>query len=331
MHASFTVREALRRELQPHLQQPLRETNLDDASLERGKVRDSYAGRARRLIVTTDRASAFDRLVGTVPLKGQVLSQLSFWWFEHLEKIVPHHAVKLWHPNIMECKRCKPLPVEFVVRGYLTGVTSTSIWKHYAEGKREFCGHHLPEGLRKNDPLPCPILTPSSKAAQGKHDVSLSREALLASVDVDPALFDRASALALAIFRRGQELSTAAGLTLVDTKYEFGVDDGGELRLIDEVHTPDSSRFWLNATLHERTELGNEPDSMDKEFLRLWLMQSNARASARELPEEVRLETAARYIHVFESLTGHAFPIPKEAVSKEVDYALRVALEAQRR
>ena len=209
-----------------------------------GKVRDCYldAGHAERIIVVTDRLSAFDRVITTLPFKGQVLNQLAQFWFEQTADVAPNHVVAVPDPNVMIGRECRPLAVELVMRAYLTGVTSTSVWRAYERGDRVFCGHPLPDGMRKNQALPAPILTPSTKAAQGGHDVSVSRDELLAMRQVTADEFDRAAAIAAGLFAAGQAHAASRGLILADTKYEFGVDDAGAIVVIDELHTPDSSR-----------------------------------------------------------------------------------------
>src|SRR6185369_13346041 len=211
-----------------------------------GKVRDCYidSERGERIIVVTDRLSAFDAVVGTIPFKGQVLNQLAQFWFELTKDLAPNHMLRVPDPNVMVARECEPLPVEMVMRSYLTGVTSTSIWKAYEAGARVFCGHPLPEGMKKNQPLPRPILTPSTKAAKGDHDVSVSKDELLAMGRIEPEVFERAQAIAEKLFAAGQRHAAKQGLILADTKYEMGLAKDGSIVVIDEIHTPDSSRYW---------------------------------------------------------------------------------------
>lgn len=293
-----------------------------------GKVRDCFIDRARgeRILVITDRLSAFDAVVGTIPFKGQVLNQLAQFWFEHTRAIAPNHMVSVPDPNVMIARECEPLPVELVMRAYLTGVTSTSIWKAYEAGARTFCGHALPDGMRKNQALPRAILTPSTKAAKGDHDVSVSREELLAMGRISPADFDRAAEIAAALFAAGQRHAASRGLILADTKYEIGVDRsrpaGDQLVVIDEIHTPDSSRYWYADDYEARLARGEEPRSLDKEYVRRWLA-NDARWSGDGpppvMPDDVRVEAARRYIASYELVTGQAFvpdtrdPIPRIA------------------
>ncbi len=275
-----------------------------------GKVRDSYlSGDGRRILVTTDRISAFDRVLGTLPFKGQVLNQLSAWWFASTADVAPNHLREVPDPSVTVAIECEPLPVEWVVRAYLTGVTSTSVWTHYARGEREFCGHRLPEGLKKNEPLPAPILTPSTKAEKGGHDESVSRATLLERGVIDEDTFDAASKLVHALFARGRELCTARGIMLVDTKYELGRAPDGTLVVIDEVHTPDSSRFWLAASYEARLAGGEEPESFDKEYVRRWLAVQGFTGDGPipTIPDEVRVEAARRYIEACDAIRGESF------------------------
>jgi phosphoribosylaminoimidazole-succinocarboxamide synthase len=297
-------------------------------ALERydGKVRDCFIdpARRRRIIIVTDRLSAFDAVVGTIPFKGQVLNQLAEFWFEHTAAIAPNHMIAVPDPNVMIARECEPLPVELVMRAYLTGVTSTSIWKAYEAGARTFCGHALPEGMRKNQPLPRPILTPSTKAAKGDHDVSVSRDELLAMGRIAPALFDRAAELAAQLFAAGQAHAASRGLILADTKYEIGLDrsrpDGDQLVIIDEIHTPDSSRYWHADDYEARLARGDEPRSLDKEYVRRWLA-GDAKWSGDGpppvMPDEIRIEAARRYVASYEIVTGRRFvPDPRPPVSR---------------
>jgi phosphoribosylaminoimidazole-succinocarboxamide synthase len=285
-----------------------------------GKVRDNYSlGDGTRVLVTTDRISAFDRVLGTLPFKGQLLNGLSSWWFEITRDVAPSHVLSVPDPNVLHAIECEPLPVELVVRSYLTGVTSTSVWTHYAAGKRTFAGHALPEGMKKNEPLPAPILTPSTKADKGGHDVTVSRDELLAMGQVSEADFDTAAALAMALFRHGQEVCRARGLILVDTKYEMGRTPDGRIVVIDELHTPDSSRYWLAASYEARLARGQEPESFDKEYVRRWLADVGFRGDGPipPIPDEVRIEASRRYVEACEMIRGEPFcvdladPLPR--------------------
>lgn len=291
-------------------------TTLEGTSLDalgakyEGKVRDNYTtADGRRLIVVTDRISAFDRVLGTLPLKGQVLNRLAGFWFDKTRHIAPNHMIRLPDPNVLEARECEPLPVEMVIRAYLTGVTSTSVWTHYQKGVRVFCGNPLPDGLKKNQPLPQPIVTPSTKAAKGDHDVSASREEILAMGRLSAGDFDAAAAMAVALFAYGQRWCAEHGLILVDTKYEFGKDSRGNIVVIDEIHTPDSSRFWFAASYEERFAAGQEPESFDKEYVRRFLADQGFTGDGPipSIPDEVRIEAARRYIEAYERITGEPF------------------------
>ncbi len=300
-------------------------TTINGHKLERydGKVRDCFIDKqnAERIIVVTDRLSAFDVVIGTIPSKGQVLNQLATFWFDKTMDIAPNHMLRVPDPNVMIARECEPLPVELVMRAYLTGVTSTSIWKAYEKGDRVFCGHKIPDGMKKNQPLPQPILTPSTKAAKGDHDVSVSREELLAMGRLKPELFDQAAAIAAKLFAAGQKHAAAQGLILADTKYEMGLDPKtGAITVIDEIHTPDSSRYWYADDYEERLAKGEEPRSLDKEYVRRWLATEakyTGDGPVPALPDEVRLEAARRYISSFEVVTGKTFqPDTREPISR---------------
>jgi phosphoribosylaminoimidazole-succinocarboxamide synthase len=295
-----------------------------------GKVRDCYIDPARgeRILVITDRLSAFDQIVGTIPFKGQVLNQAAQFWFEDTAAIAPNHLIAVPDPNVMIGRECEPLRAEFVMRAYLTGVTSTSIWYAYERGDRTFCGHRLPDGMRKNEPLPRPILTPSTKAPKGEHDVSVSRQELLAMGVIDDARFDAAAAIAEALFAHGQRVAAARGLILADTKYEIGVAQDGQVMVIDEIHTPDSSRFWYADDYEARLAAGEEPRSLDKEYVRRWLVGEGGYRGdgpTPRLPDDVRVEAARRYIQNFELITGRSFvpdprpPLPRIAAALGAD------------
>ena len=291
-----------------------------------GKVRDCYIDgeRGERVIVVTDRLSAFDAVVGTIPFKGQVLNQLATFWFGHTNHIAPNHMVRVPDPNVMVARECTPLPVELVMRAYLTGVTSTSIWRAYEQGARTFCGHTLPAGMKKNEALPRPILTPSTKAAKGDHDVSVSKDELLAMGRISPSHFETAATIAEALFAAGQAHAAKQGLILADTKYEMGVDPSGAIVVIDEIHTPDSSRYWYAEDYEARLARDEEPRSLDKEYVRRWL-SGEAKWSGDGpppiMPDEIRCEAARRYIASFELVTGSAFqpdtrpPVPRIAAA----------------
>jgi len=274
-----------------------------------GKVRDCYSKAGRRTIVVTDRISAFDVVLGTIPFKGQVLNQIAAYWFESTKQIASNHVLSVPDPTVMVAAECKLLPVEFVMRAYLTGVTTTSIWYHYERGSRLFCGHKLRDGMRKNQKLDKPILTPSTKAAKGDHDRSVSRDEILAANLLSAEDFDRAAEMCARIFAFGQSLAAQRGLILVDTKYEIGQRVDGSLCFIDEVHTPDSSRYWYADDYQVRFDRGEEPRGLDKEYLRRILADQGYRGDGPPPPlsDDVRCEAARRYIALYELITGKGF------------------------
>jgi phosphoribosylaminoimidazole-succinocarboxamide synthase len=274
-----------------------------------GKVRDNYTRGDRRILIVTDRLSAFDRIITTIPFKGQVLNQISQFWFDKTADIIGNHALEFPDPNVVVARQCKPLLVEMVVRGYITGVTSTSAWYHYEKGVRNFCGNILPEGLRKNQKLAQPIITPSTKAEHGGHDESVSGEEILKRGILTKEQWDYLSKAVLALYSRGVEICARQGIILVDTKYELGVAPDGKIVLIDEIHTPDSSRFWFADEYEKRLASGEEQKKIDKEYLREWLAARGFRGDGEvpPIPDEVRVETARRYIEAFELITGRQF------------------------
>ncbi len=294
-----------------------------------GKVRDNYSrADGRRFIVVTDRISAFDRVLGTLPLKGQVLNSLASFWFEQTRDIVPNHMLGVPDPNAMECIECQPLEVEMIVRAYLTGVSSTSILTAYQAGARDFCGHKLPEGLKAHGPLPQPILTPTTKAPHGEHDENVSREQIIARGKVSAKQFDEAAGYAMALFARGQKLCAERGLILVDTKYEFGVSKDGRIMLIDEIHTPDSSRYWFTKSYAQRMAAGQTPESFDKEYLRRWLAEHGFKGDGPipTIPDDVRVEAARRYIEACETVRGAPFEPNLEPPAARLERNLRARI-----
>jgi phosphoribosylaminoimidazole-succinocarboxamide synthase len=288
---------------------------------EQGKVRDSYRQKSRRIIVTTDRISAFDVVLGTIPFKGQVLNQLAAYWFEQTRDVVPNHVLAVPDPNAMVVAECEQLPLEFIVRGYITGVTKTSAWYNYERGVRLFCGNQLPEGLVKDQKLATPILTPTTK--HEKHDRSISRDEAIAEGLIDGATFDKAAAICLKLYRRGVELAAARGLILVDTKYELGRLNG-DIVLSDEVHTPDSSRYWFTESYARCFEARQDQKKLDKEYVREWLVEQGFRGDGPPpvLSETVRIEAARRYIESYETLTGRAFEVSDKPIGERMDQNL---------
>ncbi|PIQ77040.1 phosphoribosylaminoimidazolesuccinocarboxamide synthase [Candidatus Peregrinibacteria bacterium CG11_big_fil_rev_8_21_14_0_20_46_8] len=274
-----------------------------------GKVRENYTKDNRRILIVSDRLSAFDRIITTIPFKGQVLNQITKFWFEQTHDIMGNHVIEFPDPNVVVAKECKPLMVEMVVRGYITGVTTTSAWYNYEKGVRNFCGNVLPEGLKKNQKFEKPIITPSTKAAKGEHDESVSAEEILQRGIVTQEQWDFISDAALKLYQRGVEICAKQGIILVDTKYEMGIDSEGNIVLIDEIHTPDSSRFWFANEYEKRFSAGEEQKKIDKEYLREWLAEQGFRGDGPvpSIPDEVRVETARRYIEAYELITGQIF------------------------
>jgi phosphoribosylaminoimidazole-succinocarboxamide synthase len=289
---------------------PFTDIVLDLPDRRVGKVRVSYElPDDERLFVTTDRLSAFDRIVAAVPYKGQVLNELAAWWFANTADIVANHVRGVPDPNVTIGVSAKPLPVEVIVRGHITGVTSTSLWKRYADGERTIYGYQLPDGLQQHQKLDTPIITPTTKAEGGAHDEALTVAQVVDEGLVEAGLWQRVQDAALALFARGQEIATSAGLILADTKYEFGLDPDGQLIIIDEMHTPDSSRFWVAATYAERIAADQDPESLDKEPIRRALLEAGYRGEgpSPDLGPEVVAQTTARYINAFERLTCRTF------------------------
>ena len=284
----------------------------------RGKVRDAYRlSDRRRLLISTDRQSAFDQVFAAVPYKGQVLTQTARYWFDETEDICPNHVIFYPDPNVVMVKDLDMLPIEMVVRSYLTGSTNTSTWPMYDRGERVLYGHEFPEGLKKNHKLPKPIITPTTKPAQGEHDAPITESEVLETQLVTTEQWYEMAERSLALFARGQELAAKKGLILVDTKYEFGVDENGVIVVADEIHTPDSSRFWIAETYQERFEAGEEPDSLDKEFLRLWIVSrcDPYKDPIPKIPAEILIEFSNKYVALFEQLTGLEFEKPDPRVS----------------
>ncbi len=287
----------------------------------KGKVRDCYIAHGRRTLVVSDRISAFDRVLTTLPFKGQLLNQLSAYWFETTRDIAPNHLLDVPDPQVSVTIDCEPLPVEMVVRAYVTGVTTTSIWTHYEKGGRNFCGNELPDGLVKNQKLPQVILTPSTKASgPGAHDHSASREEILAEGRVSAGDFDRAAEMSMALFAAGQKRCAANGLILVDTKYELGKTPDGQIVFIDEIHTPDSSRYWIAETYEQAMAERRDPHALDKEYVRTFLAEEhNYRGDGPvpPIPDEVKVEAVVRYARAFQMVTGRAFePNTEEPIAR---------------
>jgi phosphoribosylaminoimidazole-succinocarboxamide synthase len=279
----------------------------------RGKVRENYdLEGARRILISTDRQSAFDQVLAAVPFKGQVLTETARFWFEATKDICPNHVLDYPDPNVVVGRRLNMLPVEMVVRDYLTGSTDTAIWPMYRDGKRTVYGVNLPDGLKKNDKLPGTILTPTTKAEQGGHDAPITPQAIGAQGLLSQKQWDEVAALSLAIFARGREIAGKNGLILVDTKFEFGLDEQGKIVLADEILTPDSSRYWKASNYAARHGAGEEPESLDKEFLRLWISArcDPYKQPIPEIPADTLVEFAQKYIALYETVTGKSFAAP---------------------
>jgi len=312
--------------IKKNLNNVLKETDFKNLGERKvGKVRDVYTMPDKIILVSTDRHSSFDRIIAHIPFKGEVLNQISAFWFDQTKDIIQNHVLTIPDPNILVAKKCQPLPIEAIVRGYITGVTSTSLWTHYKDGKRDFGNFVLPEGMKKNQKLPEPVFTPSTKFEE--HDRTLSPQEIVAEGLMEKELVDKVEQKAKELFIRGQEIALSHGLILVDTKYEFGLDEKGELTLIDEIHTPDSSRYWKAESYDERFNKGEDPEYFDKEFLRIWFKDNCDPYKDEKLPEapaELVAELSRRYIEIYETITGkqfeHDFNTPiMERITKNIE------------
>jgi len=280
-----------------------------------GKVRDCYdlpataTEPARRILIASDRISAFDRILACIPFKGQVLTQLARYWFEATADICPNHVLSYPDPNVVIGRKVTILPVEIVVRGYLAGTTGTSVLTLYNKGQRRMYGHDLPDGLRANQALPAPIITPTSKAFDGGHDEPLTAEEIVTQGLLTQAQWDEVSAHALALFARGQKMAAERGLILVDTKYEFGTDETGRILIADEIHTPDSSRYWIAEGYAAAFAAGTRPPSFDKDVIRSWVAErcDPYHDPIPEIPVQMIEATAQVYIDAYERITGKTF------------------------
>lgn len=290
-------------------------------ALHHGKVRDIYDLGDTLLLVASDRYSSFDRNLAVIPNRGALLTGISRWWFEQTSSIVPNHIISYPDPNVAWCRKYKVIPIEMVVRGYISGVTNTSLWETYKAGQRDYGDFTLPDGLKKNDMLPHPVLTPTTKFEE--HDRNLTPEEAVAEGLVDAAVWEKLQKIAVELFEFGQKTALEHGLILVDTKYEFGLDDNNNIVLIDEIHTPDSSRYWLAETYEARLNTGEEPENYDKEYLRLWYkahFDPYSDAEAPELPQEEADELIRRYTYIYEQLTGQEFtPTNDENIEKRIE------------
>ena len=312
------------------LDNTLTETALGSLNKKTGKVRDQYDLGKHLALITTDRQSAFDRVLASIPFKGQVLNMASAWWFDKTKHIIDNHVINMADPNVIIAKKCKVFPIEFVVRGFITGSTSTSLWTVYNKGDREYCGNILPEGLEKNQRLESNMLTPTTK--EEHHDRPIAPSEIVSENWMTQDDWDYCSQKALELFEFGQNKAKENGMILVDTKYEMGKDEDGNILLIDEIHTPDSSRYWIADTYEDRMKNGEEPQNIDKEFLRLWFVDNCDPYKDKDLPpapEELIVELSSRYIYLYETITGGVFPFPdkEKAIQKRINENLKEYLK----
>lgn len=308
--------------LRAQLPHTLRQLDLPAlGELYRGKVRDNYSRGDQIVMVTTDRISAFDHVLGTIPFKGEVLSRLTAFWFDKVKDIAPIHLVSAPDPSVMVVKRAKALPVEVIIRGYITG----SLWRDYQSGAADAYGIAWPKDLKKDQRFPQPIITPSTKAEYGKHDLPISEKAIVEQGLVPAAVWKEATDVARRLFARGQEWALKRGLILVDTKYEMGIADG-RLVVIDEIHTPDSSRYWVADGYQQRFDAGQEQQMLDKENVRQWLIKEHGfsgHGTPPALTDEVRIMLARKYIEVYERLTGETFTSAVGSVAARIEQNLK--------
>ena len=292
--------------LQQQLPNTLRETNFAALGEKyQGKVRDVYRRSDRLVLITTDRLSAFDRVLTTIPFKGEVLNRLAAFWFDKTRHVVRNHVLDVPDPNVTVAQRCDPFPIEFVVRGYLTG----SLWRDYQKGIHTAYGIPFEKNLKKDQQFIRPIITPSTKAAQGEHDEPISEKEILGRGLMQERDWRRASEATLALFAEGQKWALSRELILVDTKYEFG-KVGDEIVLIDEIHTPDSSRYWIASEYPARFQRGEDQKMLDKENIRQWLIKErgfSGHGEAPAIPDEIRVDLAEKYLAAFEQIIGEPF------------------------
>ncbi len=325
----MTDKQALQRIIRARLHDVLVDAEFPELpGFGRGKVRDHYdLSSGQRIMIATDRQSAFDQVLAAVPFKGQVLTETARFWFESTKDVVPNHVIEYPDPNVMVVKKLKMLPIEVVVRDYLTGSTSTSIWSMYRIGNRRPYGVPLPDGMKKNEKLPLTVITPTTKGLMGEHDVPITPQEIVERELLTACQWQDVKKAALALFAKGRDIAARHGLILVDTKYEFGYDENGVLTIADEIHTPDSSRYWVAESYERRLSLGQEPDSLDKEFLRLWIAErcDPYKESIPDIPDETLVDFSARYIALYEHISGKNFEItpPGEPVRERVHRNLK--------
>lgn len=315
------------------MQSILKQTNLKHlgtpstglrASKKIGKVRDIYILEDKLILVSTDRHSSFDRIIAHIPHKGQVLTQSSLYWFDKTKDIIQNHVIANPDPNVVVGKKCAVIPIEMVVRGYITGTTNTSLWTLYAGGQRDFGNFTLPDGMKKNQKLKTPLLTPTTKSDE--HDRPITPKEIIAEGIVSQKLWDQMAKTAIKLFNRGQKIAKSRGLILVDTKYEFGLDEKNKLTLIDEIHTPDSSRWWIAGSYTKRFNAGLDPEYFDKEFLRLWFKDHCDPYKDKVLPKAppaMIAELSRRYIKIYEQLTGKKFRPGATPIAKRIEKNLK--------
>jgi phosphoribosylaminoimidazole-succinocarboxamide synthase len=305
--------------IKEHIKDVLTETNFTNLGEKKvGKVRDIYVEKDHITLISTDRHSSFDRNIAFIPFKGEVLNQISLFWFNQTKDIIKNHVLSTPDPNVVVAKKCTPLPIECVIRGYITGVTGTSLWTHYKDGKRDFGNFVLPDGMKKNQKLTEPVFNPTTKSDE--HDRPITPAEIVSEGLLSKEMTEEVERVTKTLFKRGQELALSRGLILVDTKYEFGTDENGKLILIDEIHTPDSSRYWKAGTYEERFKKGEEPEYFDKEFLRIWFKEHCDPYKDKELPEapvELVAELSRRYIEIYEMITGKPFEHDFNTTTKE--------------
>jgi phosphoribosylaminoimidazole-succinocarboxamide synthase len=295
--------------IKKHIDDVLKKTNFDWLGERKvGKVRDIYEQEDKIILISTDRYSAFDRNLALIPFKGEVLTNVTKFWFNETKDIVQNHMISMPDPNVIVAKKCTVLPVEMIVRGYITGVTSTALWFIYQNGQRDFGDFVLPDGMKKNQKLDKPVITPTTKFEV--HDRPLTSKIILDEKMITPEVWSKICDISLELFARGQKVALSKGLILVDTKYEFGLTEQGEIMLIDEIHTPDSSRYWQANSYQARIDAGQEPENFDKEFLRLWFKENCDPYNDEKLPDapvEMVAELSRRYIQIYEQITGKNF------------------------
>lgn len=293
---------------------------------KQGKVRDIYEKDDQLVLITTDRQSAFDVNLGFVPYKGAVLNLLSQFWFEKTRNVVENHMISVPDPNVMVGKNCIPIPIEMVIRGYITGSTNTSIWYSYKKGDRKIYGLVFPDGLQKNQKLPYPMITPTSKGSLSGHDERMTRDEIMQSGIVERSVYLQMEEATYELYQIGNQIAEKAGLIMPDTKYEFGMS-AGKLILMDELHTPDGSRFWIKDSYSKRFEKGDEPENFDKEFIRLWYTDrmDPYKEKPPMMPEELMVAASRRYINVYEKLTGKKFDVFAYPIEKRIKNNLKKA------